>query len=99
MPELGANSDESKVSESQLGRCTKFRGHSSEVCGLAWDASLHRLASGGNDCKVAIWDLRKGTPESVYLQHKAAVKAISWSPVKRGVLLSGGGARDRMIRE
>lgn len=34
----------------------------------------------------------------VYNEHKAAVKAIAWSPHHRGLLLSGGGSEDRTLR-
>lgn len=34
-------------------------GHTKEVCALKWNAEYPLLASGGNDNKVCIWDIRK----------------------------------------
>lgn len=37
-------------------------------------------------------------PVCKFSKHKAAVKAISWSPHQHGLLASGGGTADRKIR-
>lgn len=78
------------------------RGHEEEVCGLKWSSSLpsgSKLASGGNDNRLNIWDLRRGVlPLFCLTQHRAAVKALSWCPWQRSLLASGGGTNDRMIR-
>lgn len=81
---------------------TKLIGHKQEVCGLRWNADTGQLASGGNDNKVFVWDgldtrwlHRWGEQEG---GHKAAVKAIAWSPHQRGLLASGGGTADRCIK-
>ena len=51
-------------------RCT---GHSQEVCGLKWSdgggASATYLASGGNDNKVCIWDLRASARPGASSRH------------------------------
>ena len=80
----------------------KLTGHKQEVCGLKWNSETQQLASGGNDNKIFIWDRmeerwlhRWGEQEG---GHKAAVKAISWSPHQRGLLASGGGTADRCIK-
>eukprot|EP01087_Luapelamoeba_hula_P017126 TRINITY_DN5377_c1_g1_i1.p1 TRINITY_DN5377_c1_g1~~TRINITY_DN5377_c1_g1_i1.p1 ORF type:complete len:598 (-),score=79.24 TRINITY_DN5377_c1_g1_i1:75-1868(-) len=73
-------------------------GHRQEVCGLEWSPDLQHLASGGNDNRLMIWDIRETSPLCRYTQHSAAVKAIAWSPHERGVLASGGGTADRCIR-
>ncbi|KAH0140887.1 WD40 repeat-like protein, partial [Aureobasidium melanogenum] len=77
-------------------------GHKQEVCGLRWNSDTNQLASGGNDNKIFIWDglgdrwlHRWGEQEG---GHKAAVKAIAWSPHQRGLLASGGGTADRCIK-
>eukprot|EP00485_Elphidium_margaritaceum_P003143 CAMPEP_0202686972 /NCGR_PEP_ID=MMETSP1385-20130828/2705_1 /ASSEMBLY_ACC=CAM_ASM_000861 /TAXON_ID=933848 /ORGANISM="Elphidium margaritaceum" /LENGTH=906 /DNA_ID=CAMNT_0049341665 /DNA_START=168 /DNA_END=2885 /DNA_ORIENTATION=+ len=89
--------------------------HKQEVCGLKWSDDSLYLASGGNDNKVAIWDIRyvhkhsqHATPTTVssqplmqplcYGKHKAAVKAITWSPHESGLLATGGGTADRCIK-
>ncbi|KAI7565641.1 WD40 repeat-like protein, partial [Hortaea werneckii] len=77
----------------------RLAGHKQEVCGLKWNAETEQLASGGNDNKIFVWDKmderwlhRWGEQEG---GHKAAVKAIAWSPHQRGLLASGGGTADR----
>lgn len=80
----------------------RLTGHKQEVCGLKWSADTEQLASGGNDNKIFVWDKmeerwqhRWGEQEG---GHKAAVKAIAWSPHQRGLLASGGGTADRCIK-
>ncbi|KAK7013548.1 WD-repeats-region domain-containing protein [Favolaschia claudopus] len=78
--------------------------HQGEVCGLKWsptkDISTAYLASGGNDNKVLVWDLRanKTSPLWRFRSHTAAVKALAWDPRESSVLASGGGTRDGYIR-
>lgn len=80
----------------------KLTGHKQEVCGLKWNQETEQLASGGNDNKIFVWEKmderwqhRWGEQEG---GHKAAVKAIAWSPHQRGLLASGGGTADRCIK-
>ena len=80
----------------------KLTGHKQEVCGLKWNPDTEQLASGGNDNKIFVWEKmeerwvhRWGEQEG---GHKAAVKAIAWSPHQRGLLASGGGTADRCIK-
>lgn len=80
----------------------RLTGHKQEVCGLKWNAETEQLASGGNDNKIFVWEKmderwqhRWGEQEG---GHKAAVKAIAWSPHQRGLLASGGGTADRCIK-
>ena len=80
----------------------RLTGHKQEVCGLKWNPETEQLASGGNDNKIFVWDRmeerwqhRWGEQEG---GHKAAVKAIAWSPHQRGLLASGGGTADRCIK-
>jgi len=58
------------------------------------------LASGGNDNKLMIWQVNQTNSQEVarFNQHKAAVKAINWSPLHRGLLATGGGTADQHIR-
>ncbi|KAF2221420.1 WD40-repeat-containing domain protein [Elsinoe ampelina] len=77
-------------------------GHKQEVCGLRWNCETQQLASGGNDNKIFVWDQmneswlhRWGEAEG---GHKAAVKAVAWSPHTRGLLATGGGTADRCIK-
>ncbi|CAM9024842.1 unnamed protein product [Wickerhamomyces anomalus] len=71
--------------------------HKQEVCGLKWNVEENKLASGGNDNKLYVWDGLNDTPLHKF-EHNAAIKALSWSPHQRGVLASGGGTSDRRIK-
>jgi len=75
-----------------------FNGHKQEVCGLSFSPSSEMLASGGNDNRFIIWDLRKASELFVSTKHTAAVKAIDWSPHKHNLVLSGGGTHDQTIK-
>lgn len=76
----------------------KLEGHSQEICGLKWNTEGTMLASGGNDNNLLIWDSHENVISHRFTQHIAAVKAIAWSPHKRGVLVSGGGTADKTIK-
>lgn len=72
--------------------------HKQEVCGLKWNVEENKLASGGNDNKLFVWDGLNTSPLHQFTEHNAAVKAISWSPHQRGLLASGGGTADKTIK-
>lgn len=55
------------------------------------------LASGGNDNKVGVWST-SGQLINKFTDHKAAVKALAWSPQQHGLLATGGGTADRTIK-
>jgi cell division cycle 20-like protein 1 (cofactor of APC complex) len=76
----------------------ELKGHRQEVCGLKWNTQAEQLASGGNDNKLFIWEKTNDLPTFRFPEHKAAVKAIAWSPHQRGLLASGGGTADKKIR-
>ncbi|RHY16050.1 hypothetical protein DYB25_002946 [Aphanomyces astaci] len=80
-----------------------LNGHDQEVCGLAWSPDGTKLASGGNDNMLCIWNHPSGSSSSARPVHKlhhhvAAVKALAWCPWERHVLASGGGTADRTIK-
>jgi cell division cycle 20-like protein 1 (cofactor of APC complex) len=76
----------------------ELKRHRQEVCGLKWNTQTEQLASGGNDNKLFIWEKTNDLPTFRFPEHKAAVKAIAWSPHQRGLLASGGGTADKKIR-
>lgn len=76
----------------------KFEAHKQEVCGLKWNVEENKLASGGNDNKLCVWNGLDTKPLYEFTEHQAAVKAISWSPHQRGILASGGGTADKTIK-
>ena len=53
---------------------SRLIGHRQEVCGLKWSADESQLASGGNDNKLLVWNLRSTSPVLKYGHHQAAVK-------------------------
>ncbi|KAA8494868.1 Anaphase-promoting complex subunit cdc20 [Porphyridium purpureum] len=72
--------------------------HQQEICGLKWNSQGTQLASGGNDNLLCIWDAGQRTPRHTLNHHTAAVKALAWCPWQPGLLASGGGTADRMLR-
>lgn len=77
---------------------SKLTSHTQEVCGLKWSHDSQMFASGGNDNKMYIWTPKSTTPIFKTSVHKAAVKALAWSPHQHGLLASGGGTADKCIR-
>lgn len=77
---------------------SKLAGHKSEVCGLKWSYDDRELASGGNDNQLLVWGQQGAQPILRFNEHKAAVKAIAWSPHQHGLLASGGGTADKCVR-
>lgn len=75
----------------------RFNTHKQEICGLKWSPDGNYFASGGNDNKLCVF-----SPKTIHplmkKTHKAAVKAIAWSPRRVGLLASGAGTADRCIR-
>lgn len=47
---------------------------------MKWSFDNTQLASGGNDNKLFIWDMRNTEPLARFSEHQAAVKAIGWNP-------------------
>lgn len=72
--------------------------HTQEVCGLKWNQEGNKLASGGNDNMIYVYDGTSRSPVLEFKEHTAAVKALAWSPHKRGILGSGGGTADRRLK-
>ncbi|PPD68001.1 hypothetical protein GOBAR_AA39061 [Gossypium barbadense] len=82
-----------------LASCIKK--HSDEVCGLKWSNEGDRLASGGSEKQLYIWEASKMSSSKFlhrFTDHCAAVKALAWCPYQHNVLASGGGWNDRCIR-
>ena len=48
--------------------------------------------------QLILWTPLAAAPVRRHGEHKAAVKAIAWSPHQHGILASGGGTADRSIR-
>ena len=79
---------------------SRLTAHKQEVCGLAWSDDGSALASGGNDNIINIWNSNnlKQPYNRNKMMHKAAVKALAWCPYYAGVLASGGGSSDMLVK-
>lgn len=77
--------------------CAKFTGHRGEVCAVKWSSDRQFLASAGADCRVQVSCVGEAAPALVGT-HRAAVRALAWSPVQHGVLATGGGIADKTIK-
>ena len=78
-----------------LSLCAPFQA----VCGLSATERGTLLASGGNDNRVFVYDIREcSTPFASLNAHRAAVKALSWRPGSLSQFVSGGGTADKSIK-
>lgn len=75
-----------------------LRFHELEVCGLELAQDSWLMASGSNDNRVVIWDLRREKPLFIQDDHGAAVKALAWCPWQRNLLATGSGTGDKKLR-
>lgn len=81
------------------GRVSSGEEHTQQVCCVTWNNTKSMLASGGNDDTVHVWDIRNMTKSfRVLISHKAAVRAIAWSPYRSTLLATGAGSADRTIK-
>lgn len=75
--------------------------HLAEICGIDYKQDRQQFATGGNDNLVCIWDVRQSLvgkqPLFSKTNHKAAVKALSYSPFQNNLLVTGGGSSDKTI--
>lgn len=78
-------------------RVNKVKWHGAEVCSLSWSPGEQFIASGGNDNRVLAWVPGSAAP-LLSGMHKAAVRALGWSPRQHGVLGSGGGSIDKVLK-
>jgi len=65
---------------------------------VVWSEDGNYLASGGNDNKLCIWSPKFEEQVAKFSEHKAAIKALAWSPHQRNILASGGGTSDKTIK-
>ncbi|XP_054813431.1 cell division cycle 20.2, cofactor of APC complex-like [Prosopis cineraria] len=77
-----------------------YEGHSGEISGLKWADSGERLASGGKDRLIYIWDRSMASSKSSIHHtqwlhklagHRGRVNALAWCPFRLNLLASGGG--------
>lgn len=83
---------------SRRQKIASFACHDQEVCSLKFSTlDQNVFASGGNDNRVNIYDLRKMSLLHKSDFHKAAVKGLSFSKSNRRELFSGGGLHDNLL--
>lgn len=63
-----------------------------------WDAARSSAARSDAVASAAGPRVTECTPRVTLRQHQAAVKALSWCPMHRNLLASGGGTADRTIK-
>ncbi|MFZ9753320.1 MAG: WD40 repeat domain-containing protein, partial [Cyanobium sp.] len=63
--------------------------HPGPVLSVTWSADGQRLASGGSDGTVRVWEAASGRELAVLEGHKGLVRSVSWS--SDGQLLASGG--------
>ena len=56
-----------------------YRGHIGEVKAVAWSPDSTRIASGGLDKTVQVWDATTGNHLITHRRHSNEVKAVAWS--------------------
>jgi WD40 repeat protein len=57
-----------------------YHGHTDQVWAAAWSPDGKRIASGGYDATVQVWDAADGGHAYTYRGHSGGVYALSWSP-------------------
>jgi eukaryotic-like serine/threonine-protein kinase len=57
-----------------------YRGHTGGVDAVAWSPDSTRIASGGTDTTVQIWDASTGKTLYTYHGHSNNVRTLAWSP-------------------
>lgn len=56
-----------------------YHGHTSTVFTVAWSPDGMRIASGGNDNTVQVWDAKSGQHLLTHPGHTAPVRGVAWS--------------------
>src|SRR5205823_2540514 len=70
-------------------------GHTGNIYAVAYNPSGDRMASGGDDGLIRLWDPHRGKLVRILYGHLEAVKALTWSP--DGKYLASCGA-DKTVR-
>ncbi len=66
-----------------------LNGHGSDVNSVEWNYAGDKLASGGNDGKLLIWDAGSGALLNSLFDYEYPVNSISWSPDGKKLAVAG----------
>ncbi|EEQ83064.1 hypothetical protein NCER_100153 [Vairimorpha ceranae BRL01] len=96
----GSRDKRCKVIDSRINKIIhSILQHNQEVCGMDLSKNYKHLVTGGNDNKLYVYDRRNlDVPLTKCTQHKAAIKAVSWSPVSANLFVTGGGTADKTVK-
>jgi WD40 repeat protein len=67
-----------------------YGSHKGSVNTVAWSPDGQRIASGGNDGTVQVWNARTGSTLVTYRGHKGSIGVLAWSP--DGQQIASGGS-------
>ena len=82
--------------DSQTGDPLRLlEGHTRSVNSIAWSPGGDKLASGGNDATVRVWDPVEGQELLQLVGHTEPVNSVAWSPDGKQL---ASGSNDRTIR-
>jgi WD40 repeat protein/tRNA A-37 threonylcarbamoyl transferase component Bud32 len=79
-----------KGGDVSVTKCQELRGHTGEVFSIAFHSDGTRLASGGRDRAVWLWDLARGEEVARLQGHTSFVWSLAFSP-DGATLVSGSG--------
>jgi WD40 repeat protein len=66
------------------------------VGALAWSSDSKRIASGGDDKRVHVWDATTGDNIFTYRDHSNQISSVAWSP--DGIYIASAGYNEKTVR-
>ncbi|MBV9020154.1 MAG: WD40 repeat domain-containing protein [Ktedonobacteraceae bacterium] len=72
-----------------------YTGHPGYLSAVAWSSDGQRIASGGTDKTIQVWDATNGGNASTYNGHTDWVEEVVWSPDRRYI---ASASKDKTVR-
>jgi len=86
-----ANNSSLTVVSSTSGQIVRsFSGHTGTILSVVWSPDASRIASGGTDNTIRVWDVNTGT-ELATFSSRGMVRAIDWNPLENEIAYVGRG--------